>query len=70
MTRVGAGLVAGLVLAGGLTRIVGRTIPIGPLAPLAFTGGALLTIVIGLAAAYLPARRATAVDPLHALRSE
>ena len=70
MTTVVAGLVAGLVLAGGLTRIVGRTIPIGSLAPLAFTGGALLTIAIGLAAAYLPARRATAVDPLHALRSE
>jgi ABC-type antimicrobial peptide transport system permease subunit len=70
MTSVVAGLVAGLVLAGGLTRIAARTIPIGSLAPVAFTGGALLTIVIGLAAAYLPARRATAVDPLHALRSE
>jgi putative ABC transport system permease protein len=38
--------------------------------PLTFAGVALMFLVVGLAASYLPARRVTKVDPLIALRSE
>lgn len=38
--------------------------------PLVYAGAALLLVVLGLLAAYVPARRAARVDPLMALRAE
>jgi putative ABC transport system permease protein len=38
--------------------------------PLTFVGVALMFLVVGLAASYVPARHVTKVDPLIALRSE
>ena len=62
-----AGIVAGLIL----TRaIAGVLYGVRPYDPISFGGSALALILIALAASYIPARRATRVDPMVALRYE
>jgi ABC-type antimicrobial peptide transport system permease subunit len=67
----GLGVVAGLVGAFGVTRVVRSVLyNVGATDPLSFVGAALFLAAAALLASYLPARRATAVDPLVALRTE
>ena len=66
-----AGLVVGLAGAAGVTRVL-QTFLFGvtPTDPLVFTAVTLLLLAVGLLAAWLPARRATRIDPCAALRAE
>jgi putative ABC transport system permease protein len=65
----GAGI--GLICAVMLARLMASTLyGIRPTDPLTFFAAAFLFITIALVACYLPARRATKVDPLVALRCE
>ncbi len=66
-----AGLIVGLAGAAGVTRVL-QTFLFGvtPTDPLVFTAVTLLLLAVGLMAAWLPARRATRIDPWAALRAE
>jgi predicted permease len=65
------GIVAGLAAAFGLTRLV-RSMLYGlqPTDPATLILAALLLLVIAIAAGYGPARRASRIDPMQALRHE
>ncbi len=71
MSLAGIGSVIGLLLAAVAGRLLASfLLGVTPIDPVAFTGAALLFAAIGLAACYVPARRATRIDPMEALRYE
>jgi predicted permease len=68
---VAAGLAVGVVGAAGVTRVLQRFLfGVTPTDPFVFTAVTLLLLAVGLLAAWLPARRATRIDPWAALRAE
>jgi putative ABC transport system permease protein len=71
MALASAGLLLGLIAAAGVTRYLGSQLfHVNPIDPITYAGVTLLLGGVALFACYIPARRATRVDPLVALRYE
>jgi predicted permease len=71
MGLVGPSILVGLACSLLLTRFLGGLLyQVSPYDPLTLGGIAVVLAVVALAACYLPARRATSVDPAITLRSE
>jgi putative ABC transport system permease protein len=67
----GIGAVIGLGAAAGLTRLMSSLLfGVAALDPLTYAGVAAILVAAAAVASYLPARRATRIDPLEALRAE
>ena len=65
------GVLIGVVAAGAVTRYLSALLfGLTPLDSVTFAAVSLLFAVVASVAAYIPARRATKVDPLAALRHE
>ena len=71
MLRAGLGLFAGLLVSLALTRVLtSQLFAVSALDPLTFGGVLFLLACVAFGACYLPARRASRVDPMVALRYE
>jgi ABC-type antimicrobial peptide transport system permease subunit len=69
LTLVGVGV--GLLAAFSLTRVLASFLfGVSATDPLTFLGGSIGLALVAIAASYLPARRATRIEPLIALRNE
>jgi predicted permease len=67
----GVGVPIGLIAAAGLTRLMGSLLyGISPLDPTTYAAVPFVLVTAAVIASYLPARRAAAVDPVEALKSE
>jgi predicted permease len=65
------GSLIGVALAAGASQLLAAwLLGVPPLDPVAFTIAVTMSVMVGLAACYIPARRATEVDPMIAVRSE
>ena len=71
LIAVGVGVITGLALAFALARLASNLlVGVRPDDPLIFGGVTLVIVAVAIAASWLPARQATRVDPMQALRME
>jgi len=71
LTLVAAGLIVGVVAGALATRLLGSALyGVDPLDPPTFAGVSAMLVAVAAMASYVPARRATRVDPIAALRAE
>ena len=67
----GTGVAIGLIAAFGVTRLISSLLfEVNPVDPLTYAMVSLTLLAATVLASYVPALRATAVDPIEALRSE
>ena len=67
----GTGLGVGLILSAGITRLLSSQIfGVAPTDAVTFAAVSSFLVVIALAASYLPARRASSISPMEALRNQ
>jgi len=68
---ISLGVLSGLLLAVAISRLVGNFISgVSPYDPLTYVSVSALLVLVSLFASFVPARRATRVDPMIALRYE
>ena len=71
LTLVGIGIAIGIAAAFGSMRLISTLLfDVSPVDPLTYGLVSLTLIAAAMLASYVPAMRATAVDPVQALRSE
>ena len=71
LAQLAVGMTFGLALALGIARLLKVVLfQVQPRDPMIFGGVAAVLLAVGLLACFVPARRATAIDPLLALRSD
>jgi putative ABC transport system permease protein len=71
LTLAGVGVAIGAAAAVGTMRLITSLLfAVSPVDPLTYAMVSLTLVAATVLASYVPARRATAVDPIHALRSE
>ncbi|MGH9703898.1 MAG: ADOP family duplicated permease, partial [Candidatus Acidiferrales bacterium] len=71
LTIIAVGVALGMLAAAGISRLVGGLlVGVGGTDPLTYLGASLVLAVVAMSACYLPARRATKVDPMIALHYE
>jgi putative ABC transport system permease protein len=71
LTTLAPGLAIGCLLAFALTRLMSALLyHVAPADPLAYGGAMVFLVLVGSLATFIPARRATAIDPMQALREQ
>jgi len=69
-TGVGLGILSGIALSFGLDRMIVKWIANGTRDPIVVLGVSVLLLAVAAIASLVPARRALAINPIEALRSE